>query len=142
MILASTASVACYGTLSQRSQMSRDIIQRFLKSLPSSSCLRVFDVNFRQQFYDFTLIQKSLKFANVLKLGDEELPVLASVFKLSDSNMTIVKTLMKQYDLHLIALTQGKQGAILISNDQVSECQGVQVEVGYLSAQERHSQQQ
>lgn len=25
---------------------------------------------------------------------------------------------MKQYDLHLIALTQGKQGAILISNDQ------------------------
>ena len=114
--------------------MSRDIIQRFLKSLPSSSCLRVFDVNFRQQFYDFTLIQKSLKFANVLKLGDEELPVLASVFKLSDSNMA-------QYDLHLIALTQGKQDAILISNNQVSECQGVQVEVG-LPAQEMHSQQQ
>ena len=129
MILASTASVACYGTLSQRSQMSRDIIQRFLKSLPPS-CLCVFNVNFRQQFYDFTLIQKSLKFANVLKLSDEELPVLASVFKLSGSNMTIIKILIKQYDLHLIALTQGKQDAILISNNQVSECQGVQVEVG------------
>ena len=73
--------------------MSRGVIQRFLKSLPSSSCLRVFDVNFRQQFYDFTLIQKSLKFANVLKLSDEELPVLASVFKLSDSNMTICQNI-------------------------------------------------
>ena len=73
--------------------MSRGVIQRFLKSLPSSSCLRVFDVNFRQQFYDFTLIQKSLKFANLLKLSDEELPVLASVFKLSDSNMTICQNI-------------------------------------------------
>ncbi|MBB15871.1 hypothetical protein CMK22_11405 [Candidatus Poribacteria bacterium] len=87
------------------------------------------------------MIQKSLKFANVLKLSDEELPVLALVFKLSGSNMTIIKILIKQYDLHLIALTQGKQDAILISNNQVSECQGVQVEVG-LPAQEIHSQKQ
>ena len=67
----------------------------------------------------------------MLKLSDEELPVLASALGLSGSNMTIVKALMKQYDLRLIALTQGEKGAILVSSDQVSECQGIRVEVGY-----------
>ena len=76
--------------------MSRDTIQRFLESLPPD-CLRVFDINFRQQFYDLTLVQQSLQFADVLKLSDEELPVLASALGLSGSNMTIVKALMKQY---------------------------------------------
>ena len=109
--------------------MSRDTIHRFLESLPPDCCLRVFDINFRQQFYDLTLVRQSLQFADVLKLSDEELPVLAPALGLSGSNMTIVKELMKQYDLRLIALTQGEKGAILVSSDQVSECQGIRVEV-------------
>ena len=36
---------------------------------------------------------------------------------------------MKQYDLRLIALTLGDKSAILVSRDQVSECQGIRVEV-------------
>ena len=127
-LLASTTDAVCYGTLSQRNQMSRDTIQRFLESLPSN-CLRILDVNLRQQFYDLALIQQSLRFADVLKLSDEELPILASVFELPGSDMAVVETLMKQYDLRLIALTRGEQGAILVSDDQVSECQGVRVEV-------------
>ena len=46
-LLASTTDAVCYGTLSQRNQMSRDTIQRFLESLPSN-CLRILDVNLRE----------------------------------------------------------------------------------------------
>lgn len=37
--------------------------------------LKIFDTNLRQSFYIKGLIGESLKIANVLKLGEEELPV-------------------------------------------------------------------
>ena len=102
-MLASTTNAVCYGTLSQRSQISRDTTQRFLESL-LPNCLRVFDINFRQQFYDLTLVRQSLQFADVLKLSDEELPVLASAL-----GVVWLKYDYQQYDLRLIALTQGEK---------------------------------
>ena len=52
---------------------------------------------------------------------------------------------MKEYDLRLIALTREEQGAILVSDNQVSECQGIRVEIVdtvSAGAAEMHSQRQ
>ena len=45
--LASQAIAVCFGSLAQRSEMSRNTIRRFVESLPEK-CLKVFDINLRQ----------------------------------------------------------------------------------------------
>ena len=125
---AETANVVCYGTLGQRSELSKNTIQRFLKRT-TDDCLCVFDVNLRQHFYTEALIRDSLESANILKLNDEELPVLSSSCGLSGSETAIVEQLRDRYNLRLVALTRGPKGAILFTADTLSECDGFTVEV-------------
>lgn len=122
------ADVVCYGTLGQRSEISKGTIQRFLKRT-SDDCLCIFDVNLRQHFYSEALIRDSLEFANILKLNDEELPVLSSSCGLSGSETTVMEQLRERYNLRLVALTRGAEGAILFTGDGISECNGFAVEV-------------
>ena len=126
--LAVKTDVVCYGTLGQRSEISKNTIQRFLKGT-TDDCLCVFDVNLRQHFYTEGLIRDSLKFANILKLNDEELPVLSSSCGLSGSETTVMEQLRQRYNLHLVALTRGAKGAILLTEDSLSECDGFTVDV-------------
>ena len=126
--VAVTADVVCYGTLGQRSEISKNTIQRFLKGT-TDECLCVFDVNLRQQFYIEGLIRDSLEFANILKLNDEELPVLSSSCGLSGSATSVMERLRERYNLSLVALTRGAKGAILLTENSLSVCDGFAVEV-------------
>lgn len=125
---ADEVDLVCYGTLGQRSEVSKNTIQRFLKST-TDDCLCVFDVNLRQHFYSEALIRDSLEYANILKLNDEELPVLSSSCDLSGSETSIMEQLKDRYNLRLVALTRGPRGAILFTEDTLSECDGFTVEV-------------
>ena len=48
--VAENALAVCWGSLAQRSEVSRTTIMRFVDST-SDDCLRVFDINLRQNFY-------------------------------------------------------------------------------------------
>ena len=126
--VAVTTDVVCYGTLGQRSEISKNTIQRFLKGT-TDECLCVFDVNLRQQFYIKGLIRDSLEFANILKLNDEELPVLSSSCGLSGSATSVMEQVRERYNLRLVALTRGAKGAILLTENSLSVCDGFAVEV-------------
>lgn len=41
--------------------------------------LKIFDVNLRQHYYDCAMVEASLAYCNVLKINDEELPVIADM---------------------------------------------------------------
>ena len=60
-----------------------------------------------------TLIESSLNLANILKLNDEELPILAAAFKLS-SDEAILSALYERFDLR-VAVTQGADGSTVIA---------------------------
>ncbi len=77
--VAATCDAAAFGTLAQRSEMSRNTIRAFLNAMPPEA-LRVFDVNLRQHFYSETLVRESLALADVLKINESELAVLAGYF--------------------------------------------------------------
>ncbi|MBF1082689.1 MAG: carbohydrate kinase, partial [Prevotellaceae bacterium] len=62
----------CFGSLAQRSEVSRTTINRFLDATPEK-CLKIFDINLRQQFYTKDVICESMHRANILKINDEEL---------------------------------------------------------------------
>lgn len=70
--IARDARAVCWGSLAQRNDVSRNTIHDFVKLTPDN-CLRIFDINLRQNFFTKEIIQESLKLCNVLKINDEEL---------------------------------------------------------------------
>lgn len=117
--LAAAADAVCFGTLGQRSEESRRTIRRFLAA--ATKAVRVFDVNLRQHFYSPELIRESLALATVLKLNDEEWPVVAAACGIAvDDPVAAVRQLVDRYGLRLAALTRGGDGSVLLADGAVS----------------------
>lgn len=122
--LAQTLSAVCFGTLAQRSSVSRKTIQTFLQNTPKNS-LRIFDVNLRQSFFSKELIKESLQLANILKLSDEELPVLAKYFNLEGEIQSQIRKIQIMFDLDLVAYTRGANGSLLLSKSETEDFPGL-----------------
>jgi len=114
--LAGRANAACFGTLGQRTPAARAAIRAFLAAMRPDS-MRIFDVNLRQSYYSRDTIEASLRSATVMKLNDEELPVLADLFGLDGTPGERLAALRLRFDLDLIACTRGGRGSLLLSRD-------------------------
>ena len=123
--LAARADAVCWGSLAQRSAESRQTIRCFLQAMPQNA-LKVFDINLRQSFYTWEIIEDSLKACNVLKINDEELIVLANLPAMHDKGATLSGSecltqlpprLIKAYGLDLLILTCGAEGSYTFQAD-------------------------
>jgi fructokinase len=112
--LATRADAVCFGTLGQRSEVSRQTILRFVRAAPAEA-LRVLDINLRPPFWNEAVVLQSLPMANVLKLNEAELPIVAEILRLRGTDDALLEQLMKRYPLKLVALTRGAAGAVLLS---------------------------
>lgn len=126
--LAGRVNAVCFGSLCQRSPVSRKTIQTFLKST-NMNCLRIFDINLRQHFFSKQIIQESLGLSNVLKINDEELPTLAEYESLSGGEHRVIKVLARRYNLLCVALTRGHKGSLLYLKGEISDHPGYPAEV-------------
>jgi fructokinase len=122
------AEAVCFGTLGQRCQTSRRAIRALVAASPPTG-LRVFDVNLRQAFYSREVIEASLELASVLKVNDDELPVVAQVLGLPGSPDEQVVDLAGRFDLRLVALTRGARGSRLYSRGRWADHPGLRIEV-------------
>jgi fructokinase len=118
------ADAVCFGSLAQRSELSRNNIRKLL-SLTKPGCLRVLDVNLRQHFYSRAIIEQSLQLATVLKVNDEELPRLAEMFSLTGDARTQIAELSKRFELRTVACTRGERGSILLHDGEWSDHPGI-----------------
>jgi fructokinase len=111
--LAARADAVSFSTLGQRSEISRQTIQRFVRATPTK-CLRVLDINLRPPFWNEEIVMQSLRLANVLKLNDAELSVLAEMLGWSGADHELLQQLVDRFSLQLAALTRGAAGALLL----------------------------
>ncbi|MFA6563835.1 MAG: PfkB family carbohydrate kinase [Verrucomicrobiia bacterium] len=112
LAFAAQADAVCFGSLGQRSEASRSSIRKLVVATPPTA-LRVFDINLRQHFHSRDIVEDSLRLANVLKLNDTELPVLAAMFGLSGGIREQLAALAERFGLHTVALTRGAHGSVL-----------------------------
>ena len=120
--LAGRCDAVCFGTLGQRSPVSRETIRRFVEATPQTA-LRIFDVNLRQRFYDAETIRASLQIATAVKLNDEELPIVGELCGLrAVTPREMLIELATTFDLRLAALTRGPRGSLLIAGGEEDEC--------------------
>lgn len=59
-------------------------------------CVKVFDINIRQHCYSREVIETSLSYADILKLNEDELPLVASLLELTGLDHDIVSVKFSQ----------------------------------------------
>lgn len=112
--LMQAADAVCFGSLCQRSPASRGAIGRLLAGA-RPDCLKVFDINLRNTGPGPDVILGSLESANVVKLSDEELPLVAAMAGVSATPVVALSELAERFELRAVALTRGSHGSLLYS---------------------------
>ena len=115
--LARRADAVCFGSLVQR-MASRESVLRFLRATRPET-LKVFDINLRQHYYSRDVLEESLKLADILKINDEEIRIVAALFGLGGDDAAACRALIDRYALRLVILTKGADGSEVITTDEV-----------------------
>ncbi len=132
--IAKNSRAVCFGSLAQRTMVSRTTIHKFLDTMPQLGTLKVFDINLRQSWYSKEVIEESLQRCNVLKINDEEIIMVANLLDLKPiegvdpQNQLLqpvefedqVRDLLRIYDLQMVVLTCGAFGSYVVTSDAIS----------------------
>ncbi|MDR0361911.1 MAG: carbohydrate kinase [Planctomycetota bacterium] len=111
LALAARAKGVNFGSLSQRSPRAQEATFSILDATPAE-CIRVFDINLRPPFVEERLLVGGMRRAVVLKMNDDELPMVAKVFGWDvDPEAAIAKLFEKFPNLKHIVVTRGPRGA-------------------------------
>ena len=118
--VARNCRAVCFGSLAQRNAVSRNTIRKFIESTPSG-CIRIFDINLRQNFYTSNVIRDSLELCNILKINDEEIMLVSRMFNYDSSNIeNVCRTIMEDFSLEMVILTCGTKGSYIFTKGGVS----------------------
>ena len=125
---ASKADAVCFGTLAQRNAIARAAIRAIVQATPPTA-LRIFDINLRQHFWSREIILESLELADVMKLNDEELPIVAGLFGLSGDESNQMRQIAARFQLKAVALTKGANGSSLVVGNELVSRPGTKLTV-------------
>ncbi len=118
--VAKNCRAVCFGSLAQRNVVSRENIHRFLDKTPKD-CVKIFDINLRQQFYTKEIIQESMRRCNILKINDEELVLIGRMFGYPGLDIeNKCWLILGKYDLDMLVLTCGTNGSYVFTPGQMS----------------------
>lgn len=118
--VARSCQAVCFGSLAQRNTVSRSTIRKFIESTPDG-CIRIFDINLRQNFYTSNVIHDSLELCNILKINDEEIMLVSRMFNYDSSNIeNVCRTIMEDFSLEMVILTCGTKGSYIFTKGGVS----------------------
>ena len=107
--IAKNARAVCFGSLAQRNVVSRESIRKFLDATPED-CIKICDINLRQQFYSKEIMEDSFCICNILKINDEELVV-------------VCEKIVQDYHLKMLVLTCGTNGSYVFTDDGLTSFQ-------------------
>lgn len=115
-----------FGTLAQRSQVSRETINSLFNRGLKYFC----DLNLRQNFYDEEIIRNSLKAADFIKVNYEEMHILNDILIQSEYNTEKVAfELMERFEINMIGVSRGENGSSIFENGKRYDYSDIDVKV-------------
>ncbi|MHB8929022.1 MAG: PfkB family carbohydrate kinase [Melioribacteraceae bacterium] len=113
-LVAKKTDLLYFGTLSQRSFTTRSTIEHLLNEK-----IKYFsDLNLRHSFFNEQMISTTFNKCNVIKTNQEELKIITGLlFKREYKIKDAAKRLVDEYNLDLLCITLGEEGAYLFSKD-------------------------
>jgi fructokinase len=125
-LAAEDAKAIVFGTLAARHKTSRHTLLSFL-ALPIT---KIYDVNFRAPFAEKSLVEELLSLADIVKMNEDELAIIAEWNELQAADDDVKMLLLKEiYGLQILIVTRGENGAAVITNDVYHQSKGYQVKV-------------
>lgn len=113
MIMSLKPSLVYFGTLAQRGMESRLALDKFLAD---SKCPRFLDINLRAPWYNKHTIRRSLLRSDIVKMNEDELEIVAHACKIDRRTPQLkAEALLDQFELELLLVTCGENGAWLIN---------------------------
>ena len=126
---AARARAIVFGTLAQRSAVTRATIER-LWTVAARDTLMVFDVNLRPPYEDVDTVRASLATADVVKLSEDELVRLSEWFGWDDGGQPeMMRGLAREFGCGVVCVTRGSHGAALLHDGELSEHPGFPADV-------------
>ncbi|NVJ89779.1 MAG: carbohydrate kinase [Flavobacteriaceae bacterium] len=120
------ADAFIFGSLACRDNVSRETLLNLLEH----ANFKVFDVNLRPGFFDITLIRNLMQYADLIKLNDEELFILAEHFGSKNNDLyESIKYVHSKLQLKSICVTRGEKGATLFIDHVFYNNNGINVDV-------------
>ncbi|MEO6965938.1 MAG: PfkB family carbohydrate kinase [Acidobacteriaceae bacterium] len=129
--LAPTLDAVCFGTLAQRSSVSRATIRSVIEA-SRTDCLRVFDVNLREPDWTTEAVVWGCNHASILKMNLEEVPHVAQAVGASGEErepLPAAHFLLRQFPIQMVAITRGGEGSLMVTREDICEHPGVSVQV-------------
>ena len=127
--LAVHTDAVCFGSLAQRGARSHATIQHFLNATRKNT-IKVFDVNLRQTFHTPEILKESVQAADIVKLNQDELPVLLHVLGGTPlEELSSARWLRQTFDLDMVCVTRGSAGSLLVRGKDHHEHFGKRVKV-------------
>ena len=79
-------------------------------------------MNLRQSYYTSEVLKRSLQYADIVKLTDQELIRVTSLIGMDASgDEERAKRLLDECDLRLVCITRGSRGSVLVSQEETVE---------------------
>ncbi len=125
------ADAVCFGTLGQRSELSRNTIRKCIEIARDAGIPRLVDINLRPPFSDAACIRESIALASILKLSDEELGEVCAACGIDNgaSEVARLRQLRESQNLNSIVMTCGANGAVLVTPNEIVHQPGIAVAV-------------
>jgi fructokinase len=96
-----------------------DVSKKTLLQLLEVAKFKVFDVNLRSPYYNIELLIELMQKADLIKLNDEELNIIAGALNASAKTIEEqIQFITALSNTPTICVTKGKDGAVLYSNNQ------------------------
>jgi fructokinase len=108
-LIAAETDLLYFGTLSQRSETTRDTIQSLFNKNIKYFC----DLNLRHNFFSKTMIEEALRVSSVIKINNNELEKLRTYFNLPAGLQSAAKELINEFDIDILCVTLGEEGAFI-----------------------------
>lgn len=119
------ASALIFGSLACRTEHNK----RTLLECADLANMRVFDVNLRTPFYSKSLVEELLGKADIVKMNDEELAIIAEWLGVSGNEQSQLEYIKNKFSLDLVILTKGSHGAACLDKTGYHEQPGFRVKV-------------
>lgn len=123
--LINDAEFLVYGSLSTRNEDSRNTLFGFLES----SIRKIMDINLRFPFYRKEIIEQELRYAELVKMNEEELGIVTEWYHPYDTMEDKMKFIQDKFDIPLLVTTKGAAGALFNAYGEFFDHPGYTVKV-------------
>ncbi|MFK7809949.1 MAG: carbohydrate kinase [Saprospiraceae bacterium] len=114
-----------FGSLIVRSNNNFVQLQKLIEKAQKT----VFDVNLRPPFYSQSEIESLLQKANIVKLNDDELDIIAGWYDSKNTIADQMDLVKNKFNIDTLVMTQGKHGAYCLHNETLFQQNSFSVKV-------------